>query len=97
MRRFRRGDAQLEVSITHSECQSELWADTPEMDSELDLDQSFTEHPSDGDYSQSPVKRPKWALMPLKSKVSIAQSSMFDNFYQANQQDVAMQEQGLQW
>ena len=41
--------------------------DTPEMDSELDLDQSFTEHPSDGDYSQSPVKRPKWAIMPLKS------------------------------
>ena len=47
--------------------QSELWADTPEMDSELDLDQSFTEHPSDGDYSQSPVKRPKCAIVPLKS------------------------------
>ena len=61
--------------------QSELLADTPEMDSELGLDQSFTEHPSDRDYSQSPVKRPKWAIMPLKSsQVFIAQSSMFDNF-----------------
>ena len=50
---------------TVTECQSEHWADTPEMDSELDLDQSFTEHPSDGDYAQSPVKRPKRALMPL--------------------------------
>ena len=97
--RSRRSDAQLEVSVTHSDSgagspsptvtpmplvplsQSELLADTPEMDSELDLDQSFTEHPSDGDYSQSPVKRPKWAIMPLKSnQVFIAQSSMFDNF-----------------
>ena len=65
---------------TVTECQSELWADTPEMDSELDLDQSFTEHPSDGDYAQSPVKRPKRALMPLGNKVFIAQSSMFDDF-----------------
>lgn len=61
-----RGDAQLEVSVTHSgsgagspsptvtpiafsptiaEYQSKLWADTPEMDSELDLNQSFTEYP----------------------------------------------------
>ena len=71
------------TSPTVTECQSELWADTPEMDSELDLDQSFTEHPSDGDYAQSPVKRPECALMPLKSignKVFIAQSSMFDDF-----------------
>ena len=50
------------------------------MDSELDLDQSFTEHPSDGDYAQSPVKWPKRALMPRGNKVFIAQSSMFDDF-----------------
>ena len=84
MRRSRRGDAQLEVSVTHSGSgtgtpsptvtptplvpQSELWADTPEMDSELDLDQSFTEHPSDGDYSQSPVKRGQ--LSPCKATKS---------------------------
>ena len=71
------------TSPTVTECQSELWADTPEMDSELDLDESFTEHLSDGDYAQSPVKRPKCALMPLNSignKVFIAQSSMFDDF-----------------
>ena len=84
IRRSRCGDAQLEVSVTHSGSgtsptvtptplvpQSELWADTPEMDSELDFDQSFTEHPSDRDYSQSPVKRPKWAIVPLKSKPSL--------------------------
>ena len=59
------------TSPTVTECQSELLADTPEMDSELDLDQSFTEHPSDGDYVQSPVKRPKRALMPLGNKVFI--------------------------
>ena len=61
--------------------QSEIWADTPEIDSELELDQSFTEHASDRDYSQSVVKRPKRAIMPLKcNQVFIAQSSMFDNF-----------------
>ena len=71
------------TSPTVTECQSELWADTPEMNSELDIDQSFTEHPSDGDYAQSPVKRPEYTLMPLKSignKVFIVQSSMFDDF-----------------
>ena len=86
--RSRRSDAQLEVSVTHSDSgagspsptvtpmplvplsQSELLADMPEMDSELGLNQSFIEHPSDRDYSQSPVKRPKWAIMPLKAAKS---------------------------
>ena len=68
------------TSSTVTECWSELWAGAPEMDSEMDLDQSFTEHPSDGDYAQSPVKRPKRSLKRIGNKVFIAQSSMFDDF-----------------
>ena len=93
-----RGDDQLEVSVTYSdsdagcpnptvptvtECQSELRADTPRKLNIDDLDQSFTEHTSDDDYSQLPAKRAKRELMPLKSignKVFIAQSSAFGDF-----------------
>ena len=71
------------TSPTVTECRSELWPGALEMDSELDPDQSFTEHPSDGDYAQSPVKRIKRALKSIGNKVFIAQSSMFDDFINA--------------
>lgn len=92
-----RGDDQLE-RVTYSdsdagcpnptvptvtECQSELRADTPRKLNMDDLDQSFTEHTSDDNYSHSPPKQAKRELMPLKSignKVFIAQSSAFGDF-----------------